>query len=219
MALTRITFFLCQCLQVKQHYPGVVNTTNVCYLRVIQKREVLHAYVHVNRNSKVLNHKCRRLLANSLVLCHLDYCSTSWYPGLSKKLKQKLQVIQNKVVRFISNKGPRSHVGAHELSSIGFLKVDSRVEQLCLNHMFGIYHKICPHYMLNKCVKVNTQHSYSTRSSHYNFVVPKVHGNLTKTFYFNGIKRWNSLPNDIKSITQRAGFKQKVKRYLSHVDV
>ena len=74
-----------------------------------------------------------------------------------------------------------------------------------------------PHYMLNKCVKVNTQHSYNTRSSHYNFVVPKTHGKLTITFYYNGIKRWNSLPDDIKTVTQTVDFKHKVKRYLSHM--
>ena len=41
-----------------------------------------------------------RLLCNALTQAHLDYACTAWYPKLTKKLKDKLQVAQNKCIRF-----------------------------------------------------------------------------------------------------------------------
>ena len=39
-----------------------------------------------------------RLIANSLVLCCFDYGRGSWYVGLTKALKDKLQDAQNRLV-------------------------------------------------------------------------------------------------------------------------
>ena len=40
-------------------------------------------------------------LWNSIIQCHLDYASSSWYNSLTKVMKYKLQIVQNKCVRFI----------------------------------------------------------------------------------------------------------------------
>ena len=48
-----------------------------------------------------LGEKTRTSLCSALIQCHLDYSCSSWYAGLNKTLKKKLQVTQNKVVRFI----------------------------------------------------------------------------------------------------------------------
>ena len=44
--------------------------------------------------------------------------------------KNKLQVRQNKMVRFILKLGPRSHIGDEELRTVRMLKVEDRVKQL-----------------------------------------------------------------------------------------
>ena len=48
---------------------------------------------------KYLNYSSRRLLFNALIQPHFDYGCTSWYPPLSKALKTKLQIAQNKCIR------------------------------------------------------------------------------------------------------------------------
>ena len=58
-------------------------------------------------------------------------------------------------------------------------------------------------------------HHYFTRSSEYNFFVPPVKGQQFHTFYYNGIKDWNSLPVSIKSIKNTEAFKSRVKTILS----
>ena len=48
--------------------------------------------------------------------------------------------------------------------------------------------------MKENFVRVNEHHTYNTRSSNYNFVVPKIKGVESTTFFYNAIKGLNSLP-------------------------
>ena len=129
-----------------------------------------------------------------MIQCHLDYNCSSWYVVLNKTLKKKKQISQNKVVRFTKKLGPRSHIGYSELDSVGFLKLDNRVKQLRLNHVFKIFKGTSPLYLLNHFHKVSESHRYNTRGSSENFVVPRVSSQASTTFFFNGIKDWNGLP-------------------------
>lgn len=53
------------------------------------------------RQARFFDYKTRKYLCSALIQCHLDYSCCSWYPSLSKCLKNKLQICQNKIVRFI----------------------------------------------------------------------------------------------------------------------
>ena len=54
----------------------------------------------------------------------------------------------NKMVRFILKLGPRSHIGDEQLKTVGMLKVEDRVRQLKLNHVFKIYNEVVNMYNL-----------------------------------------------------------------------
>lgn len=136
---------------------------------------------------------------------------------MNKSLKKKLQTSQNKVVRFIKKKlGPRSHIGYTDLDGLGFLNVDNRVKQLTLSHVYKIFNGTSPSYLLDHFDKVSESHMYNTRGSSENFVVPRVSGQASTTFFFNGIKDWNSLPSEIKSCGNFNSFKTLVKRHLNN---
>ncbi len=132
--------------------------------------------------------------------------------AITQKSKSKLQVIQNKIARFIKNDPPRTHIGPEELQHVKMLNVDSRVKQLRLNHAFNIYHGKAPSYMCENFTKCTEQHDYSTRNSKFNFVVPKT--NAHNTFFFKAIKDWNSLPTYIKEVGKKDTFKGLVKSHL-----
>ena len=76
-------------------------------------------------------------LCSALIQCHIDYAASAWYAGISKTLKQRLQVCQNKVVRFILDMSPMQTVTYNVLISLDLLNIDDRVRQLCLNHVLG----------------------------------------------------------------------------------
>ncbi len=167
------------------------------------------------RQANFLNQNSRKTLCSALIQCHLDYSCSSWYSGLTQTLANKLQVAQNKMVRFIKSMEPRTHIGQEELSSIGMLDVTSRVKQLRLNHVFKIYNNSSPLYLAKHFTKTTKIHTYGTRFSVNSFYVPKVQGAAANTFYSNAIRDWNSLPNHIQTTTNKDAFKKAVKAFLA----
>ena len=97
------------------------------------------------RHSNCLNFKSRKTLSSALIMCHFDYACSSWYSAISQKYKKQLQILQNKVVRFILDVGPRIHIGQNELDKVGVLPCKDRIVQLKLNHVFKIFNDTCPH--------------------------------------------------------------------------
>ncbi len=135
------------------------------------------------RQRNFLDMNLRKLLCNSLIQCHFDYSCSSWYNGISKLLQKKLQIMQNKVVRYINDYGPRTSIRCSDLTNIGYLKTESRVKQLMLNHVHKIYNQTCPSYLSEHFVRVTDIHNHRTRSSSYNFHVPRVCGVSSSTFF------------------------------------
>ena len=88
---------------------------------------------------------------------------------------KKLQISQNKTIRFIKNLGLKTHIGFSELDSLGMLNVDLRtvtVKQSRLSHVHKISNGGCPSYVSEHFVNVSNIHSHNTRGSGENFVVP-----------------------------------------------
>ena len=154
-------------------------------------------------------------LSSALIQCYFDYSCSSWYSSLSKHLKQKLQVCQNKMVRFILNLGPRHSINCDILDSLNMLNVEARVKQLRLNHVYNIVQGLAPNYLQENFTLVSSTSRYATRSSsNRNFIVPQISTYEAGTFYYSAIKDWNGLPVNIKEITNKDTFKDALKQFL-----
>ena len=213
---------------VKCNNEVIQNVKNVKYLG-LQLDEELAGESIVNEISKkvnsrlrflyrykdYLNTESRKTLCTALIQCHFDYSCSSWYPGINKGLSDKLQVLQNRMIRFILNLNSRHHIGYKELKDAGFLKVSERVKQLKLGHIFKIKNNTCPSYMKTnfELLNENTERA-KTRSYMFNFFLPCTGSQAMKTFFYTGINDWNALPNNIKEIKNLDSFKEKVKMHL-----
>ena len=65
--------------------------------------------IFLYRQGKYLNPRLRRMLCNTLIQPHFDYACSAWYPNLQKGLRDKLQIAQNKCIRFclfLGNRDP-----------------------------------------------------------------------------------------------------------------
>lgn len=195
-------------LELDQHLAG----ENIV-LDIIKKVNSRLSFLY--RQANYLNQKTKRTLCSALIFCLFDYSISSWYGGISKRLEQKLQIAQNKVIRFILSKGPRYHISHSDFKNLGILNIQSRAGQLRLNHMFNIFHKIAPNYMQENFNRISMVHHYNTRGSVYNLQVPRVNSISSGSFTFNGIKDWNKLPNTIKEISHKNRFKQAIKGHLT----
>ena len=154
-------------------------------------------------------------MCSALLQCHFDYCCASWYLNLNARLKRKLQTTQNKIVRFITNLQPRSHIGQHELDSVSYLNVEDRIKQLCLNHTFKIRAMLSPCYLQDMFTDVSNVHTINTRNHNHNFKVPSVKGIASNCFSSQAVKYWNYLPTQLKCITGYVSFKKRIKQHLS----
>ena len=122
------------------------------------------------RKNKFLTPTLRRMLCNAITQPQFDYACSAWYPNLNKKLKKKIQIAQNKCIRFCLNLGKRHHISSKEFESINLLPVYKRVHQ-CINAItFKFVNNACPHY-LNEVSEYAPQCRIESRS---NFAKPKI---------------------------------------------
>ena len=77
-------------------------------LRVIEKINYRLKFLY--RKNRFLDVLLRRLLCNALIQLHFYYACTAWYPNLSRKLEDKLQVTQIKCIRFCLKLESREHI-------------------------------------------------------------------------------------------------------------
>ena len=77
------------------------------WLRVIEK---INSRLKFFLKNRFLDAPLRRLLCNALIESHFDYACTASYPKLKEKLKDNLQVIQNKCIRFCWKLQCREHI-------------------------------------------------------------------------------------------------------------
>ncbi len=86
-----------------------------------------------------LQHK--KTLCLALTQTNFDYSVASWYPAIPKLAKERLQIVQNKLIRFMLNLGPRDHVGKEQLTTLGLLSADGKAKQIRLHNAHKVYNE------------------------------------------------------------------------------
>ena len=217
--------------KVKFYDTDIIGTTKIKYLgSTIEndlsgiecaKTVIKKAYGRLKflyRHQNILNQNTRKILALALVQSQVDYASMSWFFSLTKEYKSKLQVLQNRMMRFILNKDCYDHIGKQEFQQINFMNVEKRVLQLSLNIVHKIYYRKIPEYLRPFFIRVSEVHNYCTRANEYNFTIPTSSNNkvVDNSYSHNAIKVWNDLSNNIKSKGNYNSFKNALKHHLVH---
>lgn len=91
--------------------------------------------------------KPAKLLPSASIQCHCDYARSFWYSGPTKCTKSKLQISQNKPVRFTLNLHPRTHLDPNHFKTLGWLPIEQWVHQLKLNNVFGVLSTTAPKHL------------------------------------------------------------------------
>ena len=166
------------------------------------------------RYSNLLDTKCRQTLCSTLIQPHIDYCCSSWFSSLSAVLKERLNVLQRKMIRFIHGMDPRGHVDVKNLRDLSWLSIPDRVTFFKMMHLFRVRNKLAPSYLLPNFRSISEIHSHNTRGSSCNFQLSRDLACYPNGFAFSSIKLWNELPNSLKSLTNFQVFKRRLKLYL-----
>ena len=147
-------------------------------------------------------------IANSHVLCHLDYCAPLLH-NLSAAQVDKLLKLQKYCARLIYGYN-RLTPSRPLFIELNWLPVYQRIEYLTSCLMFNIMNKTAPSYLIDIFKESKTIHTYNTRhSGKKNLFIARGKGTeYTKTFQFFGSKLWNSLPTKIKQASSKEKFKK-----------
>jgi len=111
-------------------------------LKVLKKVNGRLRYLY--RQGKYLNPRLRRMLCNALIQPHFDYACSAWYPNLRKGLKDKLQIAQNKCIRFCLFLGNREGIRYKHLKKINWLPVSERVKQFIAVSVYKFSNNLAP---------------------------------------------------------------------------
>ena len=122
---------------------------------------------------------------------------------LQKTLKHKLQILQNKTIRFVLDLTPRSHIGYSEFNRVNWLPVRFRVQQIVSTNMYRLIHGNAPLYLREGISMAQERHSYNTRNSVLSLVLPRVNSSGDK-----------SLPIPIRATENPLHFRSLIKKHF-----
>lgn len=147
--------------------------------------------------------------------CHFDYAYSFWYPGISNMLRNRLQATQNKIIRFILQMDPRTHIGSDTYRSLRWLPVIKGVDKIILDHVFKVRSVLSPEYMLEQFIPASSVHSHDTRFRENGcFVIPKLKCFGKRSFDYNDCVLWSDLPNSIKTLQRHQQFKGQFSKHV-----
>ena len=212
-------------IKIKQHsqvtYLGCVLDETLCgepmTLKALNKINGKLKFLY--RKNKFLTATLCRMLCNAIIQLHFDYACSAWYPNLNEKLKKKIQIAQNKCIRFCLKLDKRHHISSKEFESINWLPVNKRVHQ-CINAItFKFVNNACPHY-LNEVYEYAPQWRIESRSNFVKFKVPFQKTNMGQSgLSYIGPSLWNNLlKKSLKKPTVLNTFEHNLKKkYLGNL--
>ena len=160
------------------------------------------------------------MLCNALIQPHFDYACSAWYPNLNAKLKRKLQIMQNKCIRFCLKLDKMHHISEEDFKTINWLPVDQRVQQSLNVTVFKYVNKACPYYM-KEVFEYASQGRISSRNNYAKLKVPFRKTTMgQKSLSYIGPSVWNKLPSSMKRNISLNKFKHDVKKnYLRELRI
>ena len=155
---------------------------------------------------------CAKILYYSFIFPRISY-GIEIYGKTSKNNLNKLQIIQNKSLKILLNQHPRTSTNyIHSQAKV--LKVEHIYEYVTINFVHKQIHGKLPSIYSTYFTANNRIHRHLTRQN-ANLHFPQVnstHGRkMTK---FMGPHLWNTLPNNLKHITDNSKFKKAVKHFI-----
>ena len=127
-----------------------------------------------------------------------------------KKLTNKIQIAQNKCIRFCLFLGNRSHVGINEFRNINWLPRRERFERCVCVGSYKFCKSTSPAYMSDLFERSDITHN--TRTSTLLLNQPSRKKKLgQQSLSYLGPKFWNPLPSKIKLSANANSFKHGIK--------
>ena len=148
---------------------------------------------------------------NHILIIHAPRGTLTLMQGFKKK--KKLQIIQNKCIRFCLKLDKMHHISEEDFKTINWLPVDQRVQQSLNVTVFKYVNKACPYYM-KEVFEYASQGRISSRNNYAKLKVPFRKNTMgKKSLLYIGDSVWDKLSSSIKRNISLNEFKHDVKKH------
>ena len=195
-----VSFYKCLAFTLDEHLHYTEHVKDMC-------KKINYGLQIMRRVKDFLPQESLILLANSLVLSHLDYCSPLLHNLNSSQLDTLLK-LQKRCAHLIfsCNRLTRSKPLFIKLN---WLPLHQRIELNTCVLMFKINNNMAPSYLTEMFKKVSDVHSYNKRSAKSDLYTNRGAGNYyTKTFKYFGTTLWNALPAHLHTCRTLENFRK-----------
>jgi hypothetical protein len=143
---------------------------------------------------------------NSLIVPHLDYCSSVW-GSVGKGLSNKIQKLQNRAARIITHSSYDIR-SKYILNDLGWTNMAERRQDQLATLMFKTMYGYAPVYMSSMFTKTADVHTHGLRRTQNGLFIPSPNSEAMKrSISYRGALRWNNLTNDQRNASTIAQFK------------
>lgn len=166
----------------------------------------------LKRVSGCLSSWTKLLVYNTIIFPHFSYASSLLIACTNEDV-HRLQILQNKIMRILLNCDRYTPIVCM-LDRLNWLNVRQFIRGANLLLIYKIENDLQPEYLKFNLKKRSNYHGYNIRNSqHYNIsLVTKTA--LQKTLFYDGLRYYNELPNDIKNAPSLRLFKSRLFLYL-----
>ena len=157
-----------------------------------------------------------KLLYYSFIQPHLQYGLTVW-GGCSNQNRKRVIAIQKRSIRTVCKAYFTSHTEPR-MKKIGILKLEDLYKQQCLVNVHDCVQMNAPN-PIRKLVKLecnsNRFNLRSNTQNPLNITIPITKSRIaSQSFSYKGPVFWNLLSSELKGVTRKMSFKNKVKRSI-----
>ncbi|XP_077977043.1 uncharacterized protein LOC144432651 [Glandiceps talaboti] len=176
-------------------------------------KKVNHNLHNIRQIRKYLNQSATETLVHSLITSHLDYANTIMF-GMSQYLFDRLQRVQNNAARVV--KGLRKYDSISKtLIELHWLPVKARVDFKVILTVFKALNNAAPVYIRDMFVRPDKPRYNLRKNSVRNLVIPRSYNKINdRALAIAGPRLWNSIPDDLKDLSELEHFKRKLKTHL-----
>ena len=172
------------------------------------RKKCFYTLRNINKIRFLLTIEQRKTIVNSLVVSCIDYCNGLYY-GISEKLMQQLQLLQNACAKTVMGKFKYSRVG-DDLQTLHWLNIRKRVVFKIGLLAFKAVNGIAPKYLCDLFQYCHHGHSLK-------LIVPNkncVKSGGQRSFGVIGPRLLNCLPDKVKMCDSVQSFKVTLKTFL-----
>ena len=178
-------------------------------------KKIASAIGALKQTRKFICQKTAQKIYAALIEPQFDYCSTVW-DGISKKLSDKLQKLQNRAARVITRSTYETSATVL-LDKLGWEQLQTRRKKQKVVTVFKAIHKLTPVYLQNLFTPRSTEYFIRDLENKLYLAKPRTEY-LKRSFSYSGALLWNDLPKEMRNLSTLSSFKREIHKFTFKSD-